>query len=387
MNLTKLIDIIESSKGAKRLARIKKAMDKKEKILSVGGGKKRGSLDGAPKGEGTGRENFLAGLKKAGEGKKYRKREAARERVVKTGGVPIPEPEKKKRELGILTTRGAEGKKAADTARDERRPVEKSRRVIKKKVLYPKDPETGKIDTKAKPIRRTEKIRQTYKTDASPFAPTTTYIPDKKGKAVEVPGRMDSLEARKRRRTSIIGTVKGAVKKRLDPVVRTMGYSGIGSAVGRVGGQLLGTALANLRGQAADKFMDNMNLNVQYDRGPEIGASGTRTRRQQGKQQMDAGIRQVGFGEVDKDGKYKPGIFTAPFAKSVEAARQRIKKATYGTKKGKTGTRKYRGQTMDRVASRLGTIFGQAIAAKGTDPLKTGKTKKGTRDTEPFGYD
>jgi hypothetical protein len=133
--------------------------------------------------------------------------------------------------------------------------------------------------------------------------------------------------------------------------------------------------------------MDNMNLNVQYDRGPEIGASGTRTRRQQGKQQMDAGIRQVGFGEVDKDGKYKPGIFTAPFAKSVEAARQRIKKATYGTKKGKTGTRKYRGQTMDRVASRLGTIFGQAIAAKGTDPLKTGKTKKGTRDTEPFGYD
>ena len=365
MNLTKLIDIIESSKGAKRLARIKKAMDKKS---------------------GDGRENFRSGLLGAGQGKKYRKREAARERVAKTGGVPIPEPEKKKRELGILKTRGAEGKKAADTARDERRPVEKSRRVIKKKVLYPKDPKTGEIDTKAKPIRRTEKIRQTYKTDASPFAPETTYIPDKKGKPVEVPGRVDSLEARKKRRTSLAGAIKGAVKKRLDPVARTMGYSGIGSAIGRVGGQLAGTALANLRGQAADKFMDNMNLNVQYDRGPEFGASGERSRRRKGKQQMDAGIRQVGFGEVGQDGKYKPGIFTAPFAKSVEAARQRIKKATYGTKKGKSKTRKYRGRTMDRVASRLGTIFGQAIASKGTDPLKTG-TKKGTRDTEPFGYD
>ena len=252
-------------------------------------------------------------------------------------------------------------------------------RVTKKGNLKP--------DKKAKPIRRTEKIRQTYKTDVSPYTPETTAITDKEGKSVVVPGRIDKLEARKKRRSSIIGKVKGAVKKRLDPVARTMGYSGIGSAVGRIGGQLAGTVLANLRGQAADKVMDAANINVNYDRGPEYGSSGERSRRRIGKRQMDSGFRQVAFGEVDKERKYKPGIFTAPFAKSVEAARQRIKKAKYTTKKGKTGTRKYRGQTMDRVASRLGTIFGQAIAAKGTDPLKTGTTKKGTRDTEPYGYD
>ena len=113
MNLTKLIDIIESSKGAKRLARVKKAMDKKEKILSVGGGKEREGLVGAPKGEGTGRENFLAGLKKAGEGKKYRKKLEGRKKVAKTGGTPIPVPTSKKRELRILKNLGAQSKEAA----------------------------------------------------------------------------------------------------------------------------------------------------------------------------------------------------------------------------------------------------------------------------------